>query len=143
MTGNPGSDSDHRLLLNAMARLREVCVDHERRADCASCAPARAAACNRDLVDTLGELLACLIDHFFAEERAMRKLGLSQREKELCDRHVEDHALISDTVLRIVAALDSPRTVVLIRQLHSVLGNWVKHHIELHDMALLRILERS
>lgn len=143
LTGNPAADSDHRLLLNAITRLREVCRDYERRADCAGCSRALLAHCNRDLVDTLGDLLSFLVDHFFAEEQAMRQFGLVTSEKELCDRHKEDHALISDTVLRIVAALDSPQTVVLIRQLHSVLEVWVKHHMELHDAALLRMIRQS
>lgn len=84
-----------------------------------------------------------LMNHFVIEERATRKRGLSQREKVLCDRHTEDHAVISDEALHVAPALNSHSTVVLIRQFHSVLGNWVKHHMELHDMALLRILERS
>lgn len=143
LTGNPAADNEHRLLLNAITRLRDVCRDYEQRTNCAGCSPTKTAHCNRDLVDTLGDLLSFLVDHFFAEEQAMKQFGLVTSEKELCDRHKEDHALISDTVLRIVAALDSPQTVVLIRQLHSVLETWVKHHIELHDVALLRMIRQS
>jgi len=142
LTGNPEVDSDHRLLLNTIARLRDVCSGYEKRDDCKGCSSDRISHCNRDLVDTLGDLLAFLVDHFFAEEQAMREFGLITSERELCDRHKEDHALISDTVLRIVAALDKPQTVMLIRQLHSVLDTWLKHHIELHDAALLRMIRQ-
>lgn len=143
LTGNPEVDSEHRLLLNAITRLRNVCSDYDQRTECSGCSRARVADCNHDLVDTLGDLLAFLVDHFFAEEQAMKKFGLTSKNKELCDRHKEDHALISDTVLRIVAALDSPRTVMLIKQLQSVLDTWLKHHIELHDAALLQLIREQ
>lgn len=143
LTGNPEVDSEHRLLLNTIDRLREVCSEYETRGDCEGCSPTQIAACHRNLVDTLGDLLAFLMDHFFAEEQAMREYGLISSEKELCERHKEDHALISDTVLRIVAALDTPQTVILIRQLQSVLDTWLEHHMELHDAALLRMIRQQ
>jgi hemerythrin-like metal-binding protein len=142
LTGNPDVDSDHRLLLNSITRLRDICSEYERGEDCNGCTSDRTAACNRNLVDALGDLLTFLVDHFFAEEQAMRDFGLINSEKELCDRHKEDHALISDTVLRIVAALDTPQTVVLIRQLQSVLETWFRHHAELHDATLLRMIRQ-
>ncbi|MGE5491815.1 MAG: bacteriohemerythrin [Actinomycetota bacterium] len=142
LTGDPDVDTEHRLLANAIARLRDACPDAENRVDCSTCSRARAADCNHNLVEALGDLLSFLVDHFFAEEQAMKKFGLVSREKELCDRHKEDHARISDTVLRIVGALDSPQTVKLIRELHAVLDTWLKHHIELHDAVLLEMIRQ-
>lgn len=142
LTGNPQVDTEHRLLANAISRLRNACPDAEQRIECGACSRARAADCNRDLVEALGDLLSFLVDHFFAEEQAMKEFGLISREKELCDRHKEDHARISDTVLRIVGALDSPQTVQLIKELHLVLDTWLKHHIELHDTVLLEMIRQ-
>lgn len=143
LTGDPEVDNEHRLLLKIVARLHEVCPEYEQRADCSGCPAAQLARCRDDLVNTLGELLGFLVDHFFAEEQAMRDLGLTVTNKQLCDRHKEDHAAISDTVLRIVASLDLPQTVVLIGQLHSVLQTWVRHHIELHGATLPPMIRRT
>lgn len=143
ITGNPEVDTEHRLLLNAIARLRAICPDYEQHTECGTCSRAPSADCRHSLVDALGDLLTFLVDHFFAEEKAMKEFGLVIEDKELCDRHKEDHAAISDTVLHIVSALDTPQTVVLVRQMHSVLDSWLKHHTELHDAALLEMIRRQ
>lgn len=134
LTGNSETDSEHRLLLNAVSRLREVCAQLEHHAE-------NTAVVSERVVDVLGDLLSFLVDHFFAEEKLMRKFGLTVHDKELCDRHKEDHAAISDTVLRIVANLDTPQTVPLTRQLQSVLQDWVENHIKIHDAILVGMLK--
>lgn len=139
LTGNPELDSEHRLLLNAMARLREVCTELDRQA--ADISAGNSADIGVEpVIDVLGDLLAFLVDHFYAEEKLMKKFGLTLYDKQLCDRHKEDHAAISDAVLRIVSNLDQSQTVPLIRQLQSVLQDWLERHIEIHDVMLVRML---
>lgn len=136
LTGNAEVDSEHRLLLNAIARLRDACAALERQAD----GGADAHIDSEEFVDLLGDLLAFLVDHFFAEEKLMKACGLTVKEKALCERHMEDHAVISDTVLRIVTTLDTQQTAALVRQLHAVLQEWIEHHIEIHDALLVRLI---
>lgn len=139
LTGNPQTDSEHRLLLNAMTRLREICAELDRQAESLDTDGGTDMA---DVVDALGDLLAFLVDHFYAEEKLMKKFGLTIQDKQLCDQHKEDHAAISDAVLRIVSNLDRSRAAPLIKQLQSVLQNWLEHHIEIHDVMLVRLLEQ-
>lgn len=133
LTGNSEADCEHRLLLNAITRLRGVTseLEHQDAIDL------------QEFVDILGDFLAFLVDHFFAEEKLMKACGLTVKEKELCDRHMEDHAAISDTVLRIVSTLDTPQTVPLVRQLHAVLQDWLEHHIQIHDAVLVRLIGQT
>lgn len=69
--------------------------------------------------------------------------GLTVAEKDLCDLHIEDHAAISETVLRLVSTLDTPQTAPLARQLHAVLEDWLKHHIAIHDAELVRLIRQN
>lgn len=137
LTGNSEVDCGHRLLLNAFERLSRTCSALERQADAA------VGIAMDEFVDLLGDLLAFLVDHFHAEEKLMKTCGLTVAEKDLCDRHMEDHAAISETVLRIVSTLDTPQTVPLVRQLHAVLEDWLEHHIAIHDAELVRLIRQN
>lgn len=138
LTGDAEIDNEHRLVLNTIDRLRALCGELETKAERGG-KPGAAVEMD-EVVDLLGDLLAFLVDHFYAEEELMKKFGLTMRDKELCDRHKEDHAAISDTVLRIVSSLDKPQPVSLVMQLHGVLQNWLERHIEIHDKLLVRLI---
>lgn len=134
LTGNGDTDAQHRLLLNAMSKLREICADLARQAESGSDID------TGEVADALGDLLAFLVDHFYAEERLMKRACLDLYAKELCERHREDHAAISDAVLRIVCNRESAEAALLIRQLQAVLESWLKRHMEIHDVLLVDLL---
>lgn len=138
LTGNPDRDSEHRLLLNCIGRLRELC-DHLEHGE-NSVAETGVKASRDELMDLLGDLLALLVDHFYAEEKLMRHFGLADSAKALCDRHKEEHAQISDTVLGIVCMLDHTQIRPLVARLRTVLDDWVEGHIRVHDAALVELI---
>jgi hemerythrin len=80
---------------------------------------------------------------FISEEKMMRDSLLVLVNRDLCDAHMEDHAVISGKVQQIVAALDPMQTPSLIRELDALLHRWLSNHISLHDMWLARWIERE
>ena len=136
-------DFEHKVLLNSMATLRQVCHDFSARQDCSGCHVSSRNQCEGNLVSLLGDLLAFIMDHFHNEEKMMRDSLLVLVNRDLCDAHMEDHAAISSTVQQIVAALDPMQTPSLIRELDALLHRWVSNHIGLHDMWLARWIERE
>ncbi len=144
ITGHAVIDQEHRLLLGCIRRLREICDDHDAaRVSCAGCNPGLVADCESRLVGILGDLLAFILDHFRNEEHIMRDSLLLAIERETCEAHMEDHAAISSKVLEIVANLETPKTIQRLRELEELLLRWVTNHVSLHDMLLVRWLERE
>lgn len=143
VTGHPTLDAEHRLLIASIASLRRVCVDHLNARHCGDCAAARRQDCESHLVAMLGDLLAFVLEHFRHEEEIMRNSLLLMVDRDVCEAHMEDHAAISGKVQEIVTALDPMTTVTLIRDLDTLLTRWVSNHITLHDMLLVRWLQRE
>lgn len=139
-TGHPTIDREHRQLLASMSQLRRICIDPEHLINCQGCSNRQRSQCETALVSLLGDLFAIILEHFSSEEKVMRDLALRLIDRELCDAHLEDHANISGKVQEIVAALDPLQTAQRIRDLDQLLSRWVKHHIEMHDVLLMRRL---
>ncbi len=142
-TGLGSIDFEHQVLLNSMATLRQVCDDFSTRQDCGSCTASSRARCEGNLVSLLGDLLAFIMDHFQTEEKLMRDSLLVLVDRDLCEAHMEDHAAISGKVQQIVAALNPMHTSSLIRELDTLLHAWVTNHVALHDLWLMRWVERE
>ncbi len=142
-TGHQGLDFEHRQLLACMSATRHVCMDLRGFKDCSRCIKPRQQQCETELVRLLGDLLAFILDHFKTEEEIMRDSLLLTIDRDVCEAHMEDHAAISTKIQEIVAALDSSRIVVQLRELDDLLGRWITHHILLHDMMLVRWIERD
>lgn len=140
VTGNALIDDEHRLLLGIMKKVRQICLDPERLRDCASCGQLKRTACEKDLINQLGDLFAFILDHFTTEERIMRDALLQLTDQAQSEAHVEDHAAIAEQVQQIVARLDRDQVVQRIRELDTLLATWIKNHIEMHDMLLVRAL---
>jgi hemerythrin-like metal-binding protein len=143
VTGHKTIDAEHRLLLSCVASLRKVCVDHLNVASCCGCDPSARGSCENELVALLGDLLAFILDHFKNEEAIMRDSLLRMVDRDVCEAHMEDHAAISGKVLEIVASLDPMNSVGLIRDLDVLLSRWIVNHIGLHDVLLVRWVERE
>lgn len=143
LTGNLTIDADHQQLYAILKAARTVCLDMTRYRNCASCDQARRDSCENQLLKLLGDLLSFILDHFKTEESMMRESLLVMVDRLQCDSHMEDHAAISSKIERIIAALDSLPTVVLLREFDSVLGAWIMKHIATHDMALVHWIERE
>lgn len=143
ITGHKNIDAEHRLLLSCIASLRKVCIDHVNVPNCSGCDQAVRSRCDNELVSMLGDLLAFILDHFKNEEAIMRNSLLQVVDRDVCEAHVEDHAAISGKVLEIVASLDPMNSVGLIRDLDALLSRWIVNHIGLHDVLLVRWIERE
>ncbi|MDR2838289.1 MAG: hemerythrin family protein, partial [Azonexus sp.] len=143
LTGHTKLDAEHRLLMASIVNLRQLCVKNLACADCGACPATQRQHCDSHLVAMLGDLLSFILEHFRIEEEIMRKSLMLMVDRDVCQAHMEDHALISHKVQEIVAALDPLRTVVLIRELDILLHRWVSNHIALHDMLLVRWLHRD
>lgn len=143
ITGHQTIDFEHQMLLNSMSTLRQVCSGFTLRRDCSTCPADSRADCENSLISLLGDLLVFMMDHFRTEEQLMRDSLLVMVDRDLCEAHMEDHAAISSKVQQIVAALDPMQTPSLIRQLDTLLHNWVSHHVVLHDLWLARWVERD
>ncbi|GEM_PF-1036873 len=143
ITGHQTIDFEHQMLLNSMSTLRQVCTSFASRQDCSTCHAESRSDCEADLINLLGDLLIFIMDHFRTEEQLMRDSLLVMVDRDLCEAHMEDHAAISSKVQQIVAALDPMHTPSLIRQLDTLLHNWVSHHVALHDLWLTRWVERE
>ncbi|MDR2189375.1 MAG: hypothetical protein LBE62_15230 [Azonexus sp.] len=143
LTGHPQLDAEHRLLMANIVNLRQLCVKNLACADCGCCPASQRQHCESHLVAMLGDLLSFILEHFRAEEEIMRKSLLLMVDRDVCQAHMEDHALISLKVQEIVAALDPLRTVVLLRELDVLLRRWVNNHSALHDALLVRWLRRD
>lgn len=143
VTGHQVIDAEHRLLLSSISGLRRICVDQTNRPHCGDCASTARHQCEMQLVAMLGDVLSFILDHFKTEETIMRDSLLRLVDRELCEAHMEDHAAISGKVQEIVAALDPMNNVRLIRELDHLLSRWVVNHIALHDMQLVRWVERE
>lgn len=143
LTGHKHLDAEHRLLLANIANLRRVCLDPANFRHCGNCSQGQRGRCENQLVSMLGDLLAFILEHFRTEEDIMRDSLLQMIDREVCEAHMEDHAAISGKVQEIVAALDPMNTIGLIRELDTLLMRWVSNHIHLHDMLLVRWVERE
>lgn len=142
-TGHHHLDAEHRLLLNSIASLRRLCIDQISYRHCGSCDAGRRRHCDDNLVTMLGDLLAFILEHFRSEEEIMRDSLMLMVDRDVCQAHMEDHAAISEKIQEIVMALDRLNTVTLIRELDALLMRWVGNHIALHDILLVRWLERD
>lgn len=143
VTGHKSIDAEHRILLSCIANVRKICVDHQNVRHCGDCDDSRRGRCENELVATLGDLLAFILDHFKTEEEIMRNSLLQMIDRAVCEAHMEDHAAISGKVLEIVAALDPLNSVARIRDLDALLSRWIVNHIGLHDVLLVRWVERE
>lgn len=143
LTGHKLIDFDHHQLLASMASTRAACIDLRARADCSGCTVDRRGLCEKELVCLLGDLLSFILDHFKTEEEIMRDSLLMMLDRDVCEAHIEDHAAISAKVQEIVSRLDTIHTVGLLRDLDSLLEQWICNHIALHDTILARWVSRE
>lgn len=143
LTGHWHLDAEHRQLLANISNLRRICIDQVNFKHCADCHQAQRNHCESHLVSMLGDLLAFILEHFRTEEEIMRDSLLQMVNREVCEAHMEDHAVISGKIQEIVAALDPMNTVGLIRDLDGLLTCWASNHIQMHDMLLVRWVERE
>ena len=141
-TGNAELDFGHAQLLACIASLRKLCA-YPTNSTCNTCNGAQRGRCESSLIGLLGDLLIFILDHFQAEEQAMRDSLLYMIDRHVCEAHMEDHAQISHKIQQIVSAIDPSKTVVLVRELDHLLERWVTHHTVLHDQALERWMMRQ
>lgn len=142
-SGHPAIDAGHTHLLASISGLRRICIDHVALPDCTGCSLSTRKQCEEQLIAMLGDLLAFVLDHFRIEAEIMRDSLLLLVDRDVCEAHMEDHAVISGKVQEVVAALDPLNTVGLIRDLDALLAQWMQNHIALHDVMLARWVERE
>lgn len=141
-TGNDRIDAEHRQLLTLTGGLRVICRDPDGLPDCSACTAGQQLNCEGRLIALLGDLFACMLEHFSSEELLMRDAHMQVGDAEHYAAHIEDHAAIAQKVQELVARLDIVHTVERIRELDGLLTRWVRHHVEMHDRLLVRWLAR-
>lgn len=140
-TGIAEVDFGHAQLLTCIASLRKLCV-YPANTTCNTCNGVQRGCCESTLIGLLGDLLVFILDHFQAEEKAMRDSLLYMVDRHVCEAHMEDHAQISHKIQQIVAAIEPSKIILLVRELDHLLERWVSHHVVLHDQALERWMMR-
>ncbi len=141
-TGNARIDAEHRQLLALMGGVRQICRDTLALPDCTTCSAGQQLMCEGRLIGLLGDLFACMLDHFASEELLMRDTHMHFSDGAHCAAHIEDHAAIAQQVEGLIARLDIVHTVERVRELDRLLSAWVGHHVEMHDLQLARWLEK-
>ena len=141
-TGIAHIDFGHAQLLTSISSLRKLCVKPAS-VSCNTCDRSQRGNCESSLIGHLGDLLIFILDHFQAEEKAMRDSLLYMVDRHVCEAHMEDHAQISQKIQQIVAAIDQSKTVQLVDELDQLLERWVSNHAVLHDQALERWMKRQ
>ncbi|MER2539805.1 MAG: hypothetical protein ABTQ26_11250 [Azonexus sp.] len=141
-TGIAEVDFGHAQLLTCIASLRKLCV-YPANTTCNTCNGVQRGCCESTLIGLLGDLLVFILDHFQAEEKAMRDSLLYMVDRHVCEAHMEDHAQISHKIQQIVAAIEPSKIILLVRELDQLLERWVSHHVVLHDQALERWMMRQ
>lgn len=142
LTGHPEIDRQHERLDGIIARLEQVCANHQTGApDCLSCPEASFPACNNRLADLIADLLGFMIEHFSYEEKLMRFLP----DTELCRRHVSAHQQAHGEISRLLSELtanldrDNPRQSAL--HLQHIAQAWMGGHARQFDSVLASSLE--
>ena len=143
VTGHAAIDAEHGQLLSSMTSLRRICTDYAALPHCRQCAASTRRDCESGLISLLGDLLAFILDHFVHEEGIMRDTLMLAVDRDVCEAHIEDHAAISAKVQQIVARLEPEHLVERIRELDRLLSRWLNHHIALHDVLLVRWVDRQ
>lgn len=135
-------EAEHALLGKKLADVVHLCPERDIRKDCRDCPHAHPVECSLALQDMVGDLLAYMVTHFRHEESLMRRWGLIDACKDMCDRHMEDHGDISEAFGELAAALQGDNPLPRVQDIHSLLQGWLSHHIEEHDQPMLKNLVR-
>ncbi|QID16592.1 hypothetical protein G3580_02485 [Nitrogeniibacter mangrovi] len=122
-------------------RVEALCDKYEWHLSCAGCAHL-VFECIEHLQDTLGRFLEFLSDHFMEEEAYMKARGCAAATHPDYAAHVEDHARITAEILRIITAIGTTQTVVLIADLRKLMDDmWHRHFIQ-HDLSIAELETR-
>lgn len=113
--GIPDIDQQHRAIFEQMARLEENLEK-----DCAS-------EVSAEVVDFLAEYV---VEHFSTEEKLMKEIGYPEYSY-----HKSEHATFLDKFYQIRSLLNQNDKLAKY-YLHSVMANWLTHHIANEDQKL-------
>jgi hemerythrin len=133
-------EHEHAMLAERLARLRDLLACAPGQGRCEACDALEVADCWDAHTEFLGELLDLMHSHFRVEEAAMRRLDATPAEQEADAAHVEAHADMMERAVAVVSLAKLQEERVAARDL---LENWLREHIDSHDVALLRRLRRA
>jgi hemerythrin-like metal-binding protein len=127
-TGIDLIDSEHAYLINLLGRLEEICV----KSRCNDCDATQIAQSGSTLIVLFSEFLDFMLKHFRDEEDFMRTIGMP---KNLRERHVEEHANISQRIQELIDRnLDN--VVVKPANFHLAISAILEDHIENWDVSI-------
>lgn len=118
--GSPIVDSDHRVLVGLIDRVRT------------------AADAPDAIGDVLDGLIAYVEFHFAREEKMMVAAGFPELAA-----HGAEHAGFTDHVYRLRRAFEIDATAIDAAELFDYLKSWLNHHILIQDMAYRPLFEGS
>jgi hemerythrin len=135
-------NSEHQQLRDLLLAVTAICPDEPTPVDCSACDAALRRGCEETLTEHLGEMLAFMAMHFRYEDTVMRDWQLLSTAREACEDHQRDHSRISALASRMVADLEPGNPLHGIRDLHDLVVQWIDRHIEVHDLAMIRLLQQ-
>ena len=133
-------EHEHAMLAERLARLRDLLACAPGQGRCEACDALEVADCWDAHTEFLGELLDLMHSHFRVEETAMRRLDVTPAEQEADAAHVEAHADMMERAVAVVSLAKLQEERVAARDL---LENWLREHIDSHDVTLLWRLRRA
>lgn len=128
---------EHALLHAHLHALVTDCAQLNSSEQCCNCKQGKVASCAERALQHVGELLAYMVGHFRHEELVMRRFNLPVTNPALFDNHVQDHGRLSEELSNLASELDDGNPLPQLRQLHTLMSDWLHQHISEHDNRLL------
>lgn len=128
---------EHALLHAHLHALVTDCAKLNSAEHCRNCETGKAEHCTDRALQHVGELLAYMVGHFRNEELVMRKFRLPATNPVLFDDHVQDHGRLSEGLSHLATELDDENPLPQLRQLRTLMSEWLHQHFVEHDNRLL------
>lgn len=136
-------NDEHHLLQAGLDALGSACSVPPSCENCHACPAEQQKYCSEHVLDQVGTLLSYMVGHFHHEESLMRHYNLPDIDRDGCERHIQAHGDIAEAFGKLVIGLRNANPLPHVRELQSLLENWLQHHIAEHDQHLLSALRTS
>lgn len=134
--------AEHEVIESRVALLSVLCNAPKERTSCSGCAASQPQRCAEGIIESIGALLAYMVEHFRNEERGMQAFGYAAEKKAEYAAHISDHSAISDFFNRIVSQFDDRNPRPQVDEMRQLLRKWLSAHILDHDRLVVSYLQQ-
>lgn len=138
VTGIAVIDDEHRRLRHLVGQLQGICSEFQNKFSCQGCSHDKVKNCEQKLIACLTEILGYMLDHFSNEEGLLKGRHMTQIEKELFARHVDDHVRLIESVVAVTTLENLQQTVRRVAETATILDQWLTEHIRRFDVPMLQ-----